>query len=156
MGARLQSDMSADSEKLAPTRENLWSDHRYFPNGPTCRTEIASPLGRHFYVPICFRFIGTDKSQRVNRPLASTGTCYSPFGRARIGARAKGKNGDLTLLMFLNSTQFLQAYVEKETTCYAGCINSVGSQSRRFSTLELFLRLNWLVSLTSSSLLLLS
>ena len=68
--AILRRDTYAWAAKLAPTRENLWSDHRFFPNRPTCRTralcrtEIARASGHHLHAPICFtisrgRQIGT-------------------------------------------------------------------------------------------------
>ena len=57
-------DTYAWAVKSAPTRENLWSDHRFFLNRPTCRTEITRASGRHLHTPICFtisrgRQIGT-------------------------------------------------------------------------------------------------
>ena len=52
--AILRRDTYAWAVKSAPTRENLWSDHRFFPNRPTCRTEIARASGRHLHAPICF------------------------------------------------------------------------------------------------------
>ena len=56
--AILRRDMYAYAVKSALTRENLWGNHRFFPNRPTCQTEIVHAWGRRF----ASRFLGADKS----------------------------------------------------------------------------------------------
>ena len=67
--AIFQRDTDAWAVKSAPMWENLWSHHRFFPNRPACRTQIARALDRHLHAPICFTISRDRQIGMTNRSV---------------------------------------------------------------------------------------